>query len=275
MLKGRNVLWEVARPLLGWPLRSPLRLIMVIAGVVLAGVVISQLRSSEAPMPTADADQEQVSASAAPGDEAGHTADLEDEDDLAAVWTAAPDDEEAGHTAELVEGTEAAEETGGEPVEDLVEGEPTGDAENGTDNGHDHGDDASWEPVEPGDPLPVFDPEGETEEEIAAVAVDAAVAMTRPAEDADPEQWWEEFSPHLTERAAGDYEGTDPQQVPWTEVDTETGGKMLPRPADTPELLRLVQVETDTGPVTVWVQREGDRWAVSRISWTDIWSPGE
>lgn len=270
MLKGRNVLWEVARPVLGWPLRSPLRLLMVVAVVCLVGALISQLRSEEAPQ--AGTDQDQVTATVAPGDdEAAQSAPVDEEGDQVAA-TAVPGDEVGGPTADTDE-VEVTEEPTEEATEETVE-EPSGEAvEVGEDDGHGHDDDDSWETIEPGDQMPVFDPKGEVEEEIAALAVEAAVAMARPGEDDDTEQWWEEFSGHLTEKARGDYEGVDPQQVPYTEVDTDLGGKMLPRPADTPDMLRLVQVETDTGPVTVWVQREGEGWAVSRISWTDIWSP--
>lgn len=136
-------------------------------------------------------------------------------------------------------------------------------------HGHDPADADEWVTLDPDDPTPVFDPEGEQEQEIAGVAVAAVAAMARPGEGVDEQDWWEGFAAHLTVQARSDYEGTDPTQVPWVEVDEDLGGKMLPRVEGTPGLLRMVQVSTDTGPVTVYVQLGDEGWAVSQITWDD------
>lgn len=229
-MSSRGVLWEVVRPVLAWPMRSPLRLGLVCTAVLIALVVAVQVtgRAGEGQDGT-----DQVAATAPPGTPAPT---------LGAQLPADP----AGQTSDH-------DETGEEPAHD---------------HGHDH-DEAleSSVPLEDADPSVLTqEPETEAEQDAVSAGVAAVRAMTRPGEDVEEQDWWEAFAATLTDQARDDYQGIDPQAVPWTQASTE--GVLVPMDEDHAHLARFVQVDTDRGPVLAHVARDGqDGWAVSRVEW--------
>ncbi|MGB8382145.1 MAG: hypothetical protein WCG47_13065 [Dermatophilaceae bacterium] len=76
--------------------------------------------------------------------------------------------------------------------------------------------------------------------------------FARPPGPVTEQQWWAKVAPHLTAAAAAAYEGTDPQNAPFTQV-TGPASELLtdtpPDPlTDAPnDLLLLARVSTDAG----------------------------
>lgn len=82
-------------------------------------------------------------------------------------------------------------------------------------------------------------------------AVAFMAAFARPTSSVTEEQWWSKVSAHLSEAAAADYSGTDPQLVPFARV---TGPPVI-IPTDAPTgLLVAVRISTDAGPYRVEMQ---------------------
>lgn len=233
-MSSRGVLWEVVRPVLAWPLRSPLRLGLVVAALVVALVVVAQVGGR------GQGDPDQLA-----GATASPTVQEQPGEDL------------AGSTSHATVSSQGG---------DLAEEEP----EVGHDHGHSH-DEAleSSVPLDEADPSVLTqEPQTDVQQDAVAAGVAAVQAMTRPGEDddVDEQQWWEDFAATLTAQAQDDYEGIDPQTVPWTEASSE--GVLVPMGEGHEHLVQFVQVDTDRGPVVAHVSRDGqDGWAVARIEW--------
>lgn len=97
--------------------------------------------------------------------------------------------------------------------------------------------------------------------EAVEVAGEAMVAFARPA--LDEATWWRELQPLLSPAAVVAYTGTDPAEVPATQV---TGDAVLTD--DSSAYLARVDVPTDVGTYAVLLVREGggEPWLVERIT---------
>lgn len=95
----------------------------------------------------------------------------------------------------------------------------------------------------------------------AARARATAVMQAFSNTDQTAEDWLNGLLPHLTERAASEYEYTDPARVP---VHTVGAARLLSGVA----LVTVVQVDTDAGAYTVSMTRPASDqlWLVSRIT---------
>ena len=76
--------------------------------------------------------------------------------------------------------------------------------------------------------------------------------FARPPGPASEQHWWAKVAPHLTDAAAAAYEGTDPQNVPFTQVTGPASVLLTDTPpdplTDAPnDLLLLARVSTDAG----------------------------
>lgn len=257
MLSSRGVLWDVLRPIAAWPMRSPARLLSIVAGVVVAMIIGSQV-FGEPSDPVADGDLTEATSTTSPATPGSDSvaATAASGDDVQA--TTAPGDDvgatsvppaDGGGDDEVATATSAA-----------AEAEPVG----GLDDDHDHDGDG-WVIPEAGESF-AAPPKDAKETTIAATGVKAVRAMARPAKNVSEKTWWKRFSARLTDQAQQDYKGIDPASVPWAKVSKQTG-QLLPSEGHS-DLVQLVEVETDTGPVTAHVRRDGEGWAVSRISWS-------
>ena len=126
-------------------------------------------------------------------------------------------------------------------------------------------------PVEPeGDPVDPTAPATARDEDQAkqftayAKAAEAFMAdFARPAATVTEQQWWTKVSGHLSEQAVTAYEGTDPQNVPFTTV---TGPATIV-PSDAPsQLLAIARVPTDAGWYRVEMTTTGDGIRITRAS---------
>ncbi len=126
-------------------------------------------------------------------------------------------------------------------------------------------------PVEPeGDPVDPTAPATARDEDQAkqftayAKAAEAFMAdFARPAATVTEQQWWSKVSGHLSEQAVTAYEGTDPQNVPFTEV---TGPATIV-PSDAPsQLLAIARVPTDSGWYRVEMTTTADGIRITRAS---------
>lgn len=240
MSTNREVLWEVVRPVLAWPMRSPVRLGLVAAALVLVLVLVAQISGGTSPQEAAPV----------PDDAAVTTTDQ------AAVT--------AGDRPTPLPAAPAPAGPGRVPGE-----QEAATSEQADDHGHDHshegglGLDEGWVPQEEAGDAALVTAETVADEQIVQLGVDTVAAMARPDDDVDEATWWEKFSVHLTEQARNDYEGVDPRNVPWSSAGE---GALLPDTGHA-HLVRMVQVQTERGPVVAHVARDGDGWAVSRVSW--------
>lgn len=96
-----------------------------------------------------------------------------------------------------------------------------------------------------------------------AKAAEAFMAdFARPATVTE-QQWWAKVALHLSEQAVTAYEGTDPQNVPFTTV---TGPATIV-PSDAPsQLLAIARVPTDSGWYRVEMTTTGDGIRITRAS---------
>ncbi len=126
-------------------------------------------------------------------------------------------------------------------------------------------------PVEPeGDPVDPTAPATARDEDQAkqftayAKAAEAFMAdFARPAATVTEQQWWTKVSGHLSEQAVTAYEGTDPQNVPFTAV---TGPATIV-PSDAPsQLLAIARVPTDSGWYRVEMTTTADGIRITRAS---------
>ena len=126
-------------------------------------------------------------------------------------------------------------------------------------------------PVEPeGDPVDPTAPATARDEDQAkqftayAKAAEAFMAdFARAAATVTEQQWWSKVSGHLSEQAVTAYEGTDPQNVPFTAV---TGPATIV-PSDAPsQLLAIARVPTDAGWYRVEMTTTGDGIRITRAS---------
>jgi hypothetical protein len=110
-------------------------------------------------------------------------------------------------------------------------------------------------------PLPPPTSDAESDSSAVAQATAAVTAFARPALDA--ETWWAELTPLLSPAALEAYAGTDPAEVPASEV---TGEGWPGESAS--DYLATVFVPTDAGEYAVLLVREGGGapWLVERIS---------
>lgn len=126
-------------------------------------------------------------------------------------------------------------------------------------------------PVEPeGDPVDPTAPAAARDEDQAkqftayAKAAEAFMAdFARPAATVTEQQWWTKVSGHLSEQAVTAYEGTDPQNVPFTAV---TGPATIV-PSEAPsQLLAIARVPTDSGWYRVEMTTTADGIRITRAS---------
>lgn len=236
--------------MLAWPLRSPLRLGAVALVLVLALVVASRLPGgassgqAAAEDAAARADAVVVTAPAQPLEPPEPPEPPEDAVDSVQFGVPAGVGAGVGVRVGVGVAAEPAHPGGEDPDAGPVPGE-------------------EWVPEEElGDQALATAETGE-DEQVVRLGSAAVEAMARPGPDVDPDTWWEEFSSHLTEQGQDDYVGIDPQSVPWAEVGE---GLLLPDTGHA-HLVRMVQVQTERGPVVAHVSRQGQGWAVSRVSW--------
>lgn len=97
-----------------------------------------------------------------------------------------------------------------------------------------------------------------------AKAAEAFMAdFARPAATVTEQQWWTKVSGHLSEQAVTAYEGTDPQNVPFTAV---TGPATIV-PSEAPsQLLAIARVPTDSGWYRVEMTTTADGIRITRAS---------
>jgi hypothetical protein len=93
------------------------------------------------------------------------------------------------------------------------------------------------------------------------VATRAMRAFARP--DVDPETWWSEMEPLLSDQAAMDYAYVYPAAVPARKV---TGGAKIVD--DASAFVAVVRVPTDVGPYDITISRQNaaDQWRVERLT---------
>lgn len=107
-------------------------------------------------------------------------------------------------------------------------------------------------PVEPTgeavDPTAPATPRDETQAARYAAYGKAAESFmgdfARPPTGVSEQQWWSNVTRHLSEDAASAYEGTDPQNVPFSKV--TSGATIVPSEAPD-ELLAVARIRTDAG----------------------------
>ena len=76
--------------------------------------------------------------------------------------------------------------------------------------------------------------------------------FARPAGPVTDQQWWGRVAPHLTAAAAAAYEGTDPQNVPFTKVTGPANVLLTEAPTDPQteapnDLVLFARAPTDAG----------------------------
>jgi hypothetical protein len=110
-----------------------------------------------------------------------------------------------------------------------------------------------------GGAAPVWDDASRNEAQ--ALAQDVMTAYARP--DLAQEQWWAEFSPHLSAQAAYDYQWVDPAAIPAKAV---TGPATIT--AEPSVYLAELTVSTDAGTYGVLLSRTDgpSAWKVERIT---------
>jgi hypothetical protein len=108
-------------------------------------------------------------------------------------------------------------------------------------------------------PVPVWD--DASRKEARTLAQDVMTAYARP--DAPQEQWWAEFSKHLSGQAAYDYQWVDPASIPARAV---TGPATIT--AEPSVYLAELTVPTDAGTYGVLLSRTDgpSPWQVERIT---------
>jgi len=99
---------------------------------------------------------------------------------------------------------------------------------------------------------------------VYAKAAEAFMAdFARPPSAVTERQWWAKVSGHLSEQAVTAYEGTDPQNVPFTTI---TGSATIV-PSDAPsELLAIARILTDAGWYRVEMTTTADGIRITRAS---------
>lgn len=102
-----------------------------------------------------------------------------------------------------------------------------------------------------------------------AAAVDAARAFARPAPSTPQQRWWNRVRPTLAEDFAREVEYTDPQQVPYTQVNGDAS--IISADDDVPARVRtIVKIDTDDGAYGVDVADGADGLKVMAIyAWAD------
>lgn len=95
-------------------------------------------------------------------------------------------------------------------------------------------------------------------------------AFARPPAGTDEASWWAKFSANLTDEARRDFEGTDPQNVPFTKV---TGPAKILDEDGSWHL--LVEVPTDAGDFQVEVEIMGEDLASAPLRASAIVFPDE
>lgn len=127
------------------------------------------------------------------------------------------------------------------------------------------------DPVDPDgipvDPTAAAIPRDDTQAALFATYEQAAVAFltdfARPTTPLTEEEWWAHVEDQLTDTAAADYNGTDPQQVPFTTI---TGpAVILPTLAPT-DLLIIARVPTDAGYYRVHMERDTTGIHISQVT---------
>ena len=127
------------------------------------------------------------------------------------------------------------------------------------------------DPVDPAgtpvDPTAAAIPRDDTQAALFTTYEQAAVAFltdfARPTTPLTEEEWWAQVKGHLTDTAAADYNGTDPQQVPFTTI---TGpAVILPTLAPT-DLLIIARVPTDAGYYRVHMERDTTGIHISQVT---------
>lgn len=127
------------------------------------------------------------------------------------------------------------------------------------------------DPVDPDgtqvDPTAAAIPRDDTQAALFTTYEQAAVAFltdfARPTTPVTEEEWWAHVKDHLTDTAAADYNGTDPQQVPFTTI---TGpAVILPTTAPT-DLLIIARVPTDAGYYHVHMERDATGIHISQVT---------
>ena len=127
------------------------------------------------------------------------------------------------------------------------------------------------DPVDPDgtpvDPTAAAIPRDDTQAALFTTYEQAAVAFltdfARPTTPLTEEEWWAQVKGHLTDTAAADYNGTDPQQVPFTTI---TGpAVILPTLAPT-VLLIIARVPTDAGYYRVHMERDTTGIHISQVT---------
>lgn len=120
---------------------------------------------------------------------------------------------------------------------------------------------------EPVDPTAAATPRDELQSKqfsgYAKAAESFMADFARPATTVSEQQWWAKVVPHLSEQAVTAYEGTDPQNVPFSKV---TGPATIV-PSDAPsELLAISRIPTDAGWYRVEMTTTGDGIRITRAS---------
>lgn len=120
---------------------------------------------------------------------------------------------------------------------------------------------------EPVDPTAAATPRAELQSKqfsgYAKAAESFMADFARPATTVSEQQWWAEVAPHLSVQAVTAYEGTDPQNVPFSKV---TGPATIV-PSDAPsELLAISRIPTDAGWYRVEMTTTGDGIRITRAS---------
>lgn len=120
---------------------------------------------------------------------------------------------------------------------------------------------------EPVDPTAAATPRAELQSKqfsgYAKAAESFMADFARPATTVSEQQWWAKVVPHLSEQAVTAYEGTDPQNVPFSKV---TGPATIV-PSDAPsELLAISRIPTDAGWYRVEMTTTGDGIRITRAS---------
>jgi len=120
------------------------------------------------------------------------------------------------------------------------------------------------DPVDPTAPVTARDEDQAKQFTAYAKAAEAFMAdFARPAATVTEQQWWSKVSGHLSEQAVTAYEGTDPQNVPFTAV---TGPATIV-PSDAPsQLLAIARVPTDSGWYRVEMITTADGIRITRAS---------
>ena len=125
-------------------------------------------------------------------------------------------------------------------------------------------DEPEGDPVNPTAPATARDEDQAKQFTAYAKAAEAfMVDFARPAATVTEQQWWTKVSGHLSEQAVTAYEGTDPQNVPFTTV---TGPATIV-PSDAPsQLLAIARVPTDSGWYRVEMTTTADGIRITRAS---------